>query len=360
MTSPTRAQTAGPADSVLLLPRRLGHVPALDGIRAVAILAVVGYHAYGWPREGVDGVGLFFVLSGFLISTLLLEEHADNGRISLGAFYVRRARRLFPALAAMLVGFVAIAAVQGQTQLALRSVAEGGLYTENAVMAFFHGTTGYLNPVEPLWSLAQEEQFYLLWPLLLILALSRGLRLASLERLLCIVVVGLLIEVAILAVTAPWWRIYYAPDTRSIEILVGILAALSVARGATVAEPLLAPIGLGMFIAVAISFPRGAAGFPFSVLPVAVGSMLLVTGVVLSPTAPVARLLAARPLVFLGRVSYSLYLWNSLILWAFDGRRATVALLLAFVVASASHRFIEQPFRRRRRIPAAYEPVPTA
>ena len=142
---------------------RLGHVPALDGLRGVAVAAVVAYHAFGWPRGGWIGVHLFFVLSGFLITTLLLEGRSR----SLRDFYARRARRLLPALVALLLAYMAIAALRGGNGLG--AVARYGAYTGNAYEAFRPGASERLDGLNHLWSLAQEEQFYLVWPALLLL-----------------------------------------------------------------------------------------------------------------------------------------------------------------------------------------------
>jgi peptidoglycan/LPS O-acetylase OafA/YrhL len=117
--------------------RPLGHVPTLDGLRGIAIALVVTYHYWRWPRGGWLGVDLFFVLSGFLITTLLLEEHARKGRIRFGAFYLRRARRLVPALAALLTTYLVINAVRGTNALEL--VARWGFYTANVYEAFWPG-----------------------------------------------------------------------------------------------------------------------------------------------------------------------------------------------------------------------------
>src|SRR5262249_25897924 len=148
-----------------LVGERLGYRPALDGVRALAITGVVLAHAYRWPPGGGFGVDLFFVLSGFLITTLLLEEHAAHGRISLVDFYRRRAFRLLPALYTLLLVYLAIVVVRGEFTEWFRPL--------SALAAFFYATNlveatgwGIDGPVRHLWSLAAEEQFYFVWPLL--------------------------------------------------------------------------------------------------------------------------------------------------------------------------------------------------
>src|SRR5258707_14914511 len=151
---------------------RLGYVPALDGLRGVAILLVLGRHAFTTPVGGGYGVDLFFVLSGFLITALLLEERDKTGQVSLNGFYRRRARRLFPALAVMLTAFIAIEIVKDRAAEGFRTTLWGAFYTTNIAQAWFPHLIGR-PPVSVLWSLAQEEQFYLLVPLALLLLLPR-------------------------------------------------------------------------------------------------------------------------------------------------------------------------------------------
>jgi peptidoglycan/LPS O-acetylase OafA/YrhL len=149
--------------------KRLGHVPALDGLRGIAIAAVCANHFFGLPG-GYFGVDLFFVLSGFLITTLLLEERDRRSSVSLRDFYIRRARRLLPALAAFLVAsLICVLVVHGsRVPVTAQSFLYGGFYLTNIARAFHHPDPISGTPFAMLWSLAQEEQFYLVWPLLLI------------------------------------------------------------------------------------------------------------------------------------------------------------------------------------------------
>src|SRR5438876_1035916 len=149
--------------------RRLGYVPALNGLRGLAIAAVCGVHFFGLAG-GFLGVDVFFVLSGFLITTLLLEERDRHGAIDVVAFYRRRVRRLLPALAFLVLTAVAFEFVVGGFGRAGETAALG-LYSANFVRAFT--AVNVPRPVGPLWSLAQEEQFYLVWPFLLVGPLKR-------------------------------------------------------------------------------------------------------------------------------------------------------------------------------------------
>src|SRR5436190_10898544 len=142
---------------------RLGRRPALDGLRGIAIALVVGFHAFNWPRAGTLGVDLFFVLSGFLITTLLLEERNRTGKIDIAAFYTRRARRLLPALLVMLLPFLFLGLVSAAAGSFRRPLFVGlgaaATYTSNIVV--MHDQSAVPAGLVHLWSLAAEEQFYL-------------------------------------------------------------------------------------------------------------------------------------------------------------------------------------------------------
>ncbi|HET9720708.1 MAG TPA: acyltransferase, partial [Solirubrobacteraceae bacterium] len=153
-------------------PRRLGRRPVLDGLRGVAVLLVIAEHT-GLLHNGFLGVDVFFVLSGFLITTLLLEEFQRAGRISLRGFYARRARRLVPALLVAVAAFLVISAAADQSGFGddVLAAAAGVTYITNILMAL---TPTWLPAVGHLWSLGAEEQFYLLWPVVLIAAIRRS------------------------------------------------------------------------------------------------------------------------------------------------------------------------------------------
>ena len=219
---------------------RLRYEPALDGVRAFAVLAVIGYHADVHSlRGGFLGVDVFFVLSGYLITALLLAEHGDAGRIDVRAFYARRARRLFPALLLVLLGvaaysgFVAFSGDRGAIRAdALASL----LYVQNWHLvwsgASYFTAFAAPSPLRHLWSLAIEEQFYLVWPLALI-ALLRVAR--SSRRVLGAAIVAAALASALLmsamyhAGSDPS-RVYYGTDTRAQELLVGALLAVLLSR----------------------------------------------------------------------------------------------------------------------------------
>lgn len=330
--------------------QRLGYVPALDGLRAGAILLVLGLHFFNFPPGGAVGVDLFFVLSGFLITTLLLEERETAGQILFRAFYIRRARRLFPALAALLVAFFVVSTAAGGHPLV--TVTAGAFYFTNILIASGHGALG--DRLGRLWSLAQEEQFYLLWPgLLLILGKSGRL------------VMWLIVLAAVLAVYraslvldgASGIRVYFGPDTHADGLVVG--AALAAARrrwGLAVGE------WAGQLGCAAI-LPASVVGWQF-VRPWAIwGEPLFEIAAALLIAAAVSETalssgLSSKPMVWIGQRSYSLYLWMGTILaWSrvLFGQGPMIrigALGVVFVVAALSYRFVEQPFRRRITAPA--------
>ena len=339
--------------------------PALDGLRGVAIALVVSYHAFGWPARGFLGVHLFFVLSGFLITTLLLQEWQNRGTISLRSFYRRRALRLFPGLAALLLAYTALHLVRSglgsadhDLGTALKAVAYSAFYVTNVVQA-----AGVVLPVplNHLWSLAAEEQFYLLWPFVLVLALRFRVRVELVEAGLVGAVVLVALERLRLGLEdASFARLYYGPDTTFDPILIGCLLGLwfvlgraprplrsdSVVRWLVV--PCLAVAGLPVLV-------LGPDWKPLQwswVLPFGLASAIVLWAVVTGRARVLERLLAVRPLVALGRISYSLYLWHLLVIWTGErqlGIPPALGLVVAVGVAALSYRFVEQPFLRLKR-----------
>jgi len=323
-------------------PPRLGQVPALDGLRAVAILLVLGLHDFGFPPGGAVGVDLFFVLSGFLITTLLLEERLDTGAVRICAFYARRARRLLPALAVLLAVYLVATAASGDAHLI--PVAAGAFYFGNIIEATGHSLSG----LGRLWSLAEEEQFYLVWPLLLLLC-ARSRRMVA-----WIAVLGLALAVnrAVLLVGgATGNRIYYGPDTHADGLVIGAALAAARLRWGWRFGEWAGKLGLGALVLGAVlgwNYRWWALwGQPMFEIAVA-----LLIGAAISETA-LSRGLGSRFLVWIGARSYSLYLWSGTVLagtvFLFGHSYLTraVALVATFIAASLSYRFVEQPFRRR-------------
>jgi peptidoglycan/LPS O-acetylase OafA/YrhL len=325
---------------------RLGYVPALDGLRGIAIAIVVAYHASGWPKGGWLGVDLFFVLSGFLITTLLLDEHAATGTIRLRAFYARRARRLLPALGVLLLTYLAISAAHGVDALGL--VARWGLYTGNVYEAFWPGAAQHLVGLNHLWSLAQEEQFYLAWPVAL-LAVRRTRNPALVLGLLVLALVAYR-DILVLR-GASDARIYFAPDTHLDGLLLGAALAFHRRRRAfDVSRLHLVAAAWTAFLIVALIPALGITEVAF--LPVFEGAMVVLVAAAVTGALPVPR-----PLIWLGGISYSLYLWHFVVLWAFHWQHQLLAVALSVVAAYASTVWIERPFRSKREA-HALRPVP--
>jgi peptidoglycan/LPS O-acetylase OafA/YrhL len=349
-------------------PQRLGYRPALDGVRGLAIAIVVAFHAFGWPRGGTLGVDLFFVLSGFLITTLLLEEHDAMGTISIRRFYGRRARRLLPALFVLMVPFLLLAAVSAATTSSLRSPIFVGLastltYTSNIVVAA--DPSAVPAAMIHLWSLAAEEQFYIVWPLLL-LALIRvgGIRVVA-RALAVLLMVAIVYRLQLLMRGASIERLYYGPDTHADSLLIGCAFGCYIARHGLPAwirasargREVASAVSLTLVIAAVVLLERIPQRLAYETQFLPTG-FALVAGIFIvcavAGETVVARGLSVRPMVFLGRISYSLYLWHLPLLVGFAGvhrelgLRPIAAVAAAVALASCSRKFIELPFLRRR------------
>ncbi|RMH72593.1 MAG: acyltransferase, partial [Actinomyces sp.] len=353
------------------------HVAALDGLRGVAVAAVVAYHVRpDLVPGGFLGVDVFFVLSGYLITSLLLAEHRRTGRIDLAAFVRRRVRRLLPALFVVVAASVVWGALvlEGAELDRLREqVWSTCTYLTNwqlvATGESYFGAFVVPSPLRHAWSLAVEEQFYLVWPLTVVVVARWGRRAVGVVAL---VAAG--ISAVVLAATfdaADPSRAYFGTDSRILEPLIG--AALAAAAPlARVAHPdriaaLRLPVarrvggvvvaGTGLVLAAAFlgADDRGAAYYRGGAVAVAVASGLLV--VALAADVPGARVLAWRPLVAVGTISYGIYLWHWPVLVAVrhaepdPGTAASLAAVGASVaLAAASYHLLERPVRRHRRL----------
>ena len=367
------SSTSIPASAPGLSPSAsFGYVPALDGLRAVAIVVVMAYHAF--PKQvhgGFLGVELFFVLSGFLITALLLKEWDRFGSISLPNFYMRRVIRLFPALVLLLIVVLWIdslvfADVVGREtgRDALLSLA----YVMNWARAFDWVTTSFLAHT---WSLSIEEQFYLLWPAMLVLLCRRcDARQIAVRLTVLAVLIALYRASATLAGAAPL-RMYNGLDTRADGLMLG--SALAAAfqgglidvRSKEVQQQFrrLVPVAsFGLAFAVFLADWRFARTYLF-LLPITVLlSSVLIGGVYVSAAgSPVRRFLESRTLVGIGRISYGLYLWHFPIyqmLGQLGWSRPATAIVgtpLSVLIAVLSFRYLEQPILswKRRFAPEA-------
>jgi peptidoglycan/LPS O-acetylase OafA/YrhL len=390
-TPPPAPVTAGPAPSA---PNRPSHarpsatgrerITALDGIRAVALLIIMGYHfGVGWLQGGFFSLDIFYVLSGYLITGLLLGEYRRRGRITLSAFWLRRARRLLPALLIVLVAVT----------LLVRFVEPAGLYPDfrmSALSALFYFSnwwqiaasgsyfviTGPVYPLTHTWSLAVEEQFYLVWPLVVlgVMTLARSFT-RGIRVLLALSAAGAVasaVEMALLyhpGVNTT--RLYFGTDTHAQSILVGgtlacVMTMVQMHRGLEGMAPratgprwraLLTVLGLaGLAGTFALTyFLEGTSdpgfvyrgGFFLSALSAAA----LIIGAVCVPAGPIANGLSLRPLVWLGTISYGAYLWHYPVFIVLDPARtgfSGLGLLAArfactVALAAASYYLVERP-----------------
>jgi peptidoglycan/LPS O-acetylase OafA/YrhL len=308
--------------------------PELDGIRALAILAVIAQHINlpSTTLAGLVGVNLFFVLSGYLITGILVTERRETGGLNLRRFYERRVRRLFPALLAVLVATGALMAFQGTLMSYIGPAAVSLFYVSDIAKS-----AGYdLGYVGHTWSLAMEEQFYLLWPALLLFVPRRFLVPGILAGIAGSIALQLVVVGAQGDVLA-----HFRPDVRADAILWGCLIALvpvRVPRWAVIAA------GAGL-LALSLSF----------LWPYAIGLSSILSAVVVAGAATVARPLSWRPLVRIGQISYGLYLWHAIPVGLFQDQTlagnvlAMVAVVaITFALALISERWIERPFRRPR------------
>ena len=342
----------------------LGYVPALDGVRAVAVLAVMLFHfGQGWLPGGYMGVDVFFVLSGFLITTLLIQNAPRPFRARV--FWERRARRLLPALALMLVVVFLLAytqppleqaAVRGQGIATIAYVNNWWLLrTDSQYFDAFQQPSPLLHT----WTLSVEEQWYVALPILLLLLIAlKRFRLPTMVWLFAGSTLVSAVWTVFLAVNgASVNRLYLGTDTRAQQLLIGgllgVLGVLAVSRGSSRARlaggaaGVLGVIGvLGLLLMFAL-WPEGrwvAAQLPLS----AAFSALLIVGA-LCPSTRVARVLAVEPFRRIGLISYGLYLWHwpiAVMVGADETNAATpVRLIATFAIASASYVFLEKPIR---------------
>jgi len=348
---------------------KIPYLPALDGLRGVAVVFVILYHLeISWLPGGFLGVEVFFVISGYLITTLLLGEFASSGRIDLKDFWLRRARRLLPALALFLsvVGlYVAAFRPEQLANLRMEVVAASGYFTNWFLIVrevSYAESFDAPSPLLHLWSLAIEEQYYILWPFLV----WSGLRWGGRGWFSLIIVVGIFGSVALAwLLFDPYQdplRLYYGTDTRASGLLVGALAALywrpwehSGERKVALWLQVVGVLGLVGVVGLAVGLSEfDSTLYQGGFLICDVMTILAIAALVDSRTV-IARLLGVAPMRWIGKRSYGLYLWHwPIVLYVGSGtplvEQGTTNLLLAIGllvgVTELSYRVIEQPIRR--------------
>ena len=391
------------------------YIPALDGLRTLAVIAVVLYHLnLTWAQGGLLGVTVFFVLSGYLITRLLINEVSKTGRIDLKSFWIRRIRRLFPAVVTVVVVTCALCTIFNHVMLTkmrpdiLPSLLFFNNWWQIAQDVSYFNALGDPSPLTHFWSLAIEEQFYLVWPPLLLAMVSMHMSKPNTRR----VVLGLAAASAIAMMVlynpaADPSRVYYGTDTRVFSLLLGAWMAfipdrdLAPARlvrhlgldrlagsgkrgkgnvdehgkdNGSAADASQAPSGalarfwsspasidlLGIVgligLAAMVAFTNGYTAFQYrgGTLLCSVLTLMVIAACV-QPQGMVARALSAEPLVWIGKRSYSIYLWHYPLLLLMNPVanindtpwwQYILQVLLVVAVAECSHRFIETPFRK--------------
>jgi peptidoglycan/LPS O-acetylase OafA/YrhL len=350
------------------LVRDGGYRPALDGVRGVAILLVLGQHAMTRPLiDGFVGVTVFFCLSGYLITTLLVRE-LHTGTIDVGAFYRRRAARLCPALVTVVGATTVVLLIDRHDLGAGQVFAPAGAAVTYTTSLFdwsnhVFATKDYFNYT---WSLSVEEQFYLLWPFALLWGYRRNpRRYAAFTVSLIVITVALDLYLGLSRAVKYDQHEYFGSDTNALPILAGSLLAIVLHHqwlSRTVRW--LAPGALPAVALLPVLAYRNDTYRPSLVTVAGTAlSLVVLIGVVTRPRSTAGSLLATGPMRWLGQRSYSIYLWNVLariaILYLLGhtlvGDIAWIALFL--VLAEASFRFVERPLRARlARRPAVPEP----
>ena len=337
------------------------HRADIQGLRALAVVAVVVDHVSGVPGGGFVGVDVFFVLSGYLITGLLLREHARTGRISMPDFWWRRAKRLLPSLVVVVgVTLFAVWRLLPERRLVttLVDTAWSAVFAANwrfaAVGTDYFGSTAPPSPLQHLWSLAVEEQFYLVWPLLVIGVLwLTGRRAAGAQR-----TAALTLVLAVLAVASFAWSLHETADSptaaylstfsRAWELAVGALVALTASvwrRVPGVVGTIAGWAGLGLVVAsFGLVDERSAFPGPWAVLPVLATALVLAAGEAGTSRPPV---LLTNPVSgYVGAISYSLYLWHFpvlVVVQAVEPEAAWLTYPLALGCSVVAHHLVEVP-----------------
>ncbi|MGN8740111.1 acyltransferase family protein [Collinsella sp. LCP19S3_C6] len=383
------------------------YIPALDGLRTLAVVAVVLYHLnLTWAQGGLLGVTIFFVLSGYLITRLLINEIAKTGRIDLKSFWIRRIRRLFPAVVTVVVVTCALCTVFNHVMLTKMrpDILPSLLFFNNwwQIMqdVSYFNALGDPSPLTHFWSLAIEEQFYLIWPPLLFAMVSMHVSKPNTRRVvLGLAAVSALAMMVLYNPAADPSRVYYGTDTRVFSLLLGAWMAFipdrdlaparlvrhlgldrlagadkhdksksDTAEAATTkpSEParfwsspasidLMGVVGL-VGLAAMVALTNGYTAFQYrgGTLLCSILTLMVIAACV-QPQGMVARALAAEPLVWIGKRSYSIYLWHYPLLLLMNPVanindtpwwHYILQVLLVVAVAECSYRFIETPFRK--------------
>lgn len=327
---------------------------SLDGIRGIAIVTVFLAH-YGVPflQRGGFGVDIFFTLSGFLITSILLSEYTRSGDIGFRNFYIRRLLRLFPALFCLLLVYGTLVTLFGKNL--------SRHFTDIALVFFYvanwAGAAGLNRPGElgHTWSLSVEEQFYFLWPGALYVMLKKW----GAKGLLCGTVILTILsmsETFFMARSVPWWRLYYGFDTRAFTLLFGCCFAIAVHFGKDRIKlagpvervlPLVTSLGIALFMLRRDAFTSDPDFFRGMIFAIPLLTCGLIYQAVMPGFELSKKILSSRVLVYFGKRSYGLYLWHYWILNVVNSRDLTIKLgcaVASLVATELSYRYVEMPF----------------
>lgn len=328
--------------------------PEFDGIRAVAVIMVIAYHYWksAFPG-GYLGVTGFFVLSGYLITGLLITEEVTTSTVDVRAFFVRRMLRLYPALVFAVIATLGAAQVFGREHAATSnlyaSAVASVIFIEDVVVGVYSAFGG---PLDVTWSLAVEMQFYAVWPLVL-LGSRRRFGHASATHVVLVATVASAVAVGIARLLVGWKMINYTPIGSVTPLLLGGWIALSGTRIASVRPAAFAVVAVTLMLFLAPPSSAPAAFLGVEQLAAVAFALLVV-----STPVPGGRLrFRASALVWVGRRSYGLYLYHLMVLFALTNAwpaapaslRAVVGVVITVVLAASSFRWLEQPFLRGKR-----------
>ncbi|WP_338751270.1 acyltransferase family protein [Janibacter alittae] len=379
-TEDATVASVAPSASTTVAPTRppRGHLSGLDGLRALAIIAVIVFHLDpDWLPGGFLGVDIFFVISGFLITTLLVREHRSTGRVDLRGFWTRRARRLLPALVIVVPVAILIArTVETDLLVGIRRQAVGALTFSTNWLEIAHGSN-YFAATSPqlfmnFWSLAVEEQFYLFWPLVALALLAVHRRFALTEEVMATLVLGIGVASALLMVVsfdpANATRAYYGTDTHLFGLMLGAALAIMwtgpVRAWTATAQWRQRRTWLiwGSVVTIAALLLLAGEGsawtFRLGIPLISIATALLVLAAVERP-GPLRSVLELAPLVWIGTRSYGIYLWHWPVILIINQDIPTNAgtdefiwtrvwaVLVTLALADLSFRFVETPVRRR-------------
>ncbi|MEC0266884.1 acyltransferase family protein [Paenibacillus anseongense] len=348
------------------------YMPGLDGIRALSVLAVIAYHLnWGWASGGFLGVSVFFVLSGYLITDMLLEERKSKNRIDLKRFWIRRIRRLLPAMLSMIITVAAFLAISNHSRLISiqGDIWSAITYTSNWYNIFhqvsYFESFGPPSPLGHLWSLAIEEQFYLLWPLIII-GLSRFFSPTRGKFVLLTLAGAIISYIAMVILYEPGTdpsRVYYGTDTRAFGLLIGAALAF-ICPSRKLIDPNLRKnrswingMGIiGLLIVIYMFLQTGEYDqslYTGGMLVLSFATSFVIAAAA-SPSGLVSKILGWKPLRWIGVRSYSIYLWHYPVIVLTSSTSPNtdasyflqmIQLILSIGFAALSYSFIETPFR---------------